>query len=174
MFYLADNGTVIDREGNVIRDPSIVQAVIQKVSGEQPSQAQLAQQGTQDRVNIAQQVMAQPPAPAVDGGGGIADLMRSLMTPVADTIRGPVQNLGEVIEGPVQDLGASMQQSMEPLQNAIAAGRVDPTALVTPEIVDDAQELPAAEGGFSLNDTLRSIFEPVGDMASEVFAPVGM
>ena len=173
VFYLVDNGTVIDREGNVIRDPSIVQAVIQKVSGEQPSQAQLAQQGTQDRVNIAQQVMAQPPAPAVDGGGGIADLMRSLMTPVADTIRGPVQNLGEVIEGPVQDLGASMQQSMEPLQNAIAAGRVDPTALVTPEIVDDVQELPAAEGGFSLNDTLRSIFEPVGDMASEVFAPVG-
>jgi len=173
VFYLVDNGTVIDREGNVIRDPSIVQAVIQKVSGEQPSQAQLAQQGTQDRVNIAQQVMAQPPAPVVDGGGGIADLMRSLMTPVAETIRGPVQNLGEVIEGPVQDLGASMQQSMEPLQNAIAAGRVDPTALVTPEIVDDVQELPAAEGGFSLNDTLRSIFEPVGDMASEVFAPVG-
>ena len=173
VFYLVDNGTVIDREGNVIRDPSIVQAVIQKVSGEQPSQAQLAQQGTQDRVNIAQQVMAQPPAPAVDGGGGIADLMRSLMTPVAETIRGPVQELGEVIEGPVQDLGASMQQSMEPLQNAIAAGRVDPTALVTPEIVDDVQELPAAEGGFSLNDTLRSIFEPVGDMASEVFAPVG-
>ena len=173
VFYLVDNGTVIDREGNVIRDPSIVQAVIQKVSGEQPSQAQLAQQGTQDRVNIAQQVMAQPPAPAVDGGGGIADLMRSLMTPVAETIRGPVQDLGEVIEGPVQDLGASMQQSMEPLQNAIAAGRVDPTALVTPEIVDDVQELPAAEGGFSLNNTLRSIFEPVGDMASEVFSPVG-
>ena len=173
VFYLADNGTVIDREGNVIRDPSIVQAVIQKVSGEQPSQAQLAQQGTQDRVNIAQQVMPQPPAPAVDGGGGIADLMRSLMTPVAETIRGPVQDLGEVIEGPVQDLGASMQQSMEPLQNAIAAGRVDPTALVTPEIVDDVQELPAAEGGFSLNNTLRSIFEPVGDMASEVFSPVG-
>ena len=173
VFYLADNGTVIDREGNVIRDPSIVQAVIQKVSGEQPSQAQLAQQGTQDRVNIAQQVMAQPPAPVVDGGGGIADLMRSLMTPVAETIRGPVQDLGEVIEGPVQDLGASMQQSMEPLQNAIAAGRVDPTALVTPEIVDDVQELPAAEGGFSLNNTLRSIFEPVGDMASEVFSPVG-
>ena len=173
VFYLVDNGTVIDREGNVIRDPSIVQAVIQKVSGAQPSQAQLAQQGTQDRVNIAQQVMAQPPAPAVDGGGGIADLMRSLMTPVADTIRGPVQELGEVIEGPVQDLGASMQQSMEPLQNAIAAGRVDPTALVTPEIVDDVQELPAAESGFSLNNTLRSIFEPVGDMASEVFSPVG-
>ena len=173
VFYLVDNGTVIDREGNVIRDPSIVQAVIQKVSGEQPSQAQLAQQGTQDRVNIAQQVMPQPPAPAVDGGGGIADLMRSLMTPVAETIRGPVQDLGEVIEGPVQDLGASMQQSMEPLQNAIAAGRVDPTALVTPEIVDDVQELPAAEGGFSLNNTLRSIFEPVGDMASEVFSPVG-
>ena len=38
VFYVVDNGTVIDKEGTVVRDPSIVQAVIQKVSGEQPQE----------------------------------------------------------------------------------------------------------------------------------------
>ena len=167
-FYLSENGQyIVDGEGNLVRDPAIINAVLSS-----PGIVEAINSVTQGPSAVTQQVMAQPPAPVVDGGG-IADLMRRVMTPVADTIRGPVQDLSAMIKGPVQDLGASMQESMEPLQEAIAEGRVAPTALVTPEIVDAGQELPPAEGGFSLNDTLRSIFEPVGDMASEVFAPVG-
>jgi len=168
-FYLSENGQyIVDGEGNLVRDPAIINAVLSS-----PGIVEAINSVTQGPSAVTQQVMAQPPAPVVDGGGGIADLMRRVMTPVADTIRGPVQDLSAMIEGPVQDLGASMQESMEPLQEAIAEGRVAPTALVTPEIVDAGKELPPAEGGFSLNDTLRSIFEPVGDMASEAFAPVG-
>jgi len=81
VFYLAENGTVIDREGTVVRDPSIVRAVIQKVSGEQPSQAQLARQGTQARVDIAQQVMAQPETLPPQTEQGIASVLSARGVP---------------------------------------------------------------------------------------------